>query len=308
MMKIKTTFCKSAAKIAVVAMSSFMVACAVTGMHQHSELGLSFPKSQMFSLEKTLEETSGLAQHDGLMWTHNDSGDKPRIYAIDEVGKILKTVNIKDGHHFDWEEMAHDDKHLYVADIGDNFAQRDELYLYRISWKDLAKAGDNGSVSAHKMTITVSGKPKTVADKNVHNFDFEGLSSVGDDLWLFSKNRQDGQTSLYRLDKSKSTQRVTPAASYPVDMLVTAADFDAKRNEFALLGYQLGWNGMSSFLWRAKRSVDGKSLDWSSAQRYDIEPDGQWEALVWDEKKSGLLWLSREGNQQGGVALTKTQF
>lgn len=285
-----------------------LTACVYQPGEQHSEFALDLQQSRLNILTKTLEETSGLAQRSGVLWTHNDSGDKARIYAIDTKGQIQKTVTVANGHNFDWEEMAHDHQFLYVADIGDNFAQRDELYLYRVAWEDLDAAKDGGSVSATKMTVRIDAKPKKVADKNVHNFDFEGLSSVEGELWLFSKNRQDGHSSLYRLKKNTLEQTVSASARYPVDMLVTAADYDAKRNEFALLGYQLGWNGMSSFLWRVNRSQDGKSLDWSSAQRYDIAPDGQWEALVWDQAGSGLLWLSREGNQQGEVALVNTQF
>lgn len=309
MMKSETFCIKRFGKLAgLTAMVLSVAACVYTSGQQHSELGLSFSDAETSKLVKTLEETSGLAQHGALLWTHNDSGDKARIYAINEQGEIQKTVLIENGHNFDWEEMAHDDKYLYVADIGDNFGQREESYLYRVAWKNLEKADDNGSVSATKMTLRIAGKPKQVPNKEVHNFDFEGLTVVGDELWLFSKNRQDGHSSLYRLNKAAAEQTVSASASYPVDMLVTAVDFDQARNEFAVLGYQLGWNGMSSFLWRVKRSIDGKSLDWSSAQRYDIEPDGQWEALVWDENQSGLLWLSREGNQQADVALAKTQF
>lgn len=294
----------SCASLLVVILS----ACVHKPGEQHSEFALDLQQEKLHILSKTLEETSGLAQRGEVFWTHNDSGDKARVYAIDTQGQIQKTITVSNGHNFDWEEMAHDKDYLYVADIGDNFAQRDELYLYRIAWSDLESAQDGGSVSAKKMTVRINAKPATVADKNVHNFDFEGLSNVDDELWLFSKNRQDGHSSLYRLKKNLVEQTVSASARYPVDMLVTAVDFDAKRNEFALLGYQLGWNGMSSFLWRVKRSVDAKSLDWSSAQRYDIDPDGQWEALVWDQNTSGLLWLSREGNQQGQTALVKTQF
>ncbi|WP_353408597.1 hypothetical protein [Pseudoteredinibacter isoporae] len=290
------------------AMAASVMACVYAPGQQHSELGLSFGDTQTHKLVKALEETSGLAQHGGLLWTHNDSGDKARIYAMNEQGDIQKTILIENGHNFDWEEMAHDKQHLYVADIGDNFGQREESYLYRLAWSDLEKASDNASVQATKMTVRIAGKPKQVPNKEVHNFDFEGLTSVGDELWLFSKNRQDGHSSLYRLTKDDAEQTVSASASYPVDMLVTAVDFDQARNEFAILGYQLGWNGMSSFLWRVKRSADTRSLDWSSAQRYDIEPDGQWEAVVWDRQKAGLLWLSREGNQQADVALAKTQF
>lgn len=282
-----------------------LTACSLLPSGGHSELGLDIKPSQLIPLEAHLEETSGLAMHRGLLWTHNDSGDKAKVYQLDSAGKQLKYVVIENGHNFDWEEMAQDKDYLYVADIGDNFAQREELVLYRLAWSDLRAAKNAAKVTATKMSIKVADKPAVTADKNKHNFDFEGLSHVNGELWLFSKNRADGNTSLYKVNKSLLSQSVSPVANYPVDFLLTAADYSDTRGEFALLGYQLGWAGMSSFLWRVKINTQGQGLDWSSAQRYNLNPDGQWEAVVWDREETNSIWLSREGNQQGNVVLSK---
>ena len=42
-----------------------------------------------------IHESSGLAvshRHPGLFWTHNDSGDAPRLYAFDEQGRHHGTL------------------------------------------------------------------------------------------------------------------------------------------------------------------------------------------------------------------------
>src|SRR4051794_18480646 len=43
----------------------------------------------------TLDESSGLIYTNGELWTHNDSGNPPAIYQVNEsTGAIIKTVTI----------------------------------------------------------------------------------------------------------------------------------------------------------------------------------------------------------------------
>ncbi|MFC4562802.1 hypothetical protein ACFO4E_13125 [Nocardiopsis mangrovi] len=79
-----------------------------------------------------IRESSGLAAsrlHDGVYWTHNDSGDYgPDLYAVDETGATLATVTLAGTgvEARDWEAVAvgtgsDGDPAVYVGDIGDNF-------------------------------------------------------------------------------------------------------------------------------------------------------------------------------------------
>ena len=55
-------------------------------------------------------EASGLAAsqlHPGVLYTHNDSGDLPRIYAINAAdGTVLATLEISPVKVGDWEDVA----------------------------------------------------------------------------------------------------------------------------------------------------------------------------------------------------------
>ena len=58
---------------------------------------------------KQIKESSGLAcsrLEAGLFWTHNDSGDIPRLFAFDREGKHRGTFHIEDAEALDWEDMA----------------------------------------------------------------------------------------------------------------------------------------------------------------------------------------------------------
>ena len=76
-------------------------------------------------------EASGLAashRMPGVLWTHNDSGGDPVLFAVNADGSLRGRVRIDGAHNFDWEDVASfelDGKAWLIAgDIGDNFALR----------------------------------------------------------------------------------------------------------------------------------------------------------------------------------------
>jgi hypothetical protein len=86
-----------------------------------------------------LVESSGLApstRAPGVLWTHNDGGDQPRLYATDSAGHDLGSVLVAGARNVDWEDMAaapcpaHDGPCLYVGDIGDNGRSRRRIVVY----------------------------------------------------------------------------------------------------------------------------------------------------------------------------------
>ncbi len=75
-----------------------------------------------------ITESSGLAasaRHPGVLWTHNDSGDAPRVFAVGPDGRVLATLTLRGAVARDWEAMAAGRDPagrpaLFLADIGDN--------------------------------------------------------------------------------------------------------------------------------------------------------------------------------------------
>lgn len=87
---------------------------------------------------KELIELSGLAvshEEKNLFWAINDSGNAPDIFALDASGHNLGKIRIKNVENTDWEAIASGPCEfghscLFVADIGDNRAIRDELQIH----------------------------------------------------------------------------------------------------------------------------------------------------------------------------------
>ncbi|HEU0016053.1 MAG TPA: hypothetical protein VFQ45_20415 [Longimicrobium sp.] len=90
-------------------------------------------------LDAEIRESSGVAPsraHAGIFWTHNDSGE-PLLYAVDSAGRTVGRVRVAGAAVEDWEDVAAapcpgGGDCLYVADIGDNEAERPSVTVYRV--------------------------------------------------------------------------------------------------------------------------------------------------------------------------------
>lgn len=244
-------------------------------------------------LAETIAETSGLAFHSGRLWTHNDSGDGPYLYAFDSVsGEVLARRTLQDAINFDWEALAQDEHFLHVFDCGNNGGRRQWMQIYSLRWDDLVSHDERPVRS--RLTEFSFADADSSGGFNRHNHDCEAATVVDGELWVFSKNWQDRQTRLYRLSVDGGRQALSPQAAYPVEGLITAADYDPDRRQLVLLGYELKRFSVSAFIWLMP-VVQGEP-DWSRARRHSISPAGQWEAVRWH--KDGL-WLTRESSLLG---------
>jgi hypothetical protein len=89
---------------------------------------------------KEIDEGSGLAFsriHDGLIYTHNDSGGGRKIFVIDTLGKGMGVFKLKGVWNRDWEDLAVGPgpdptlNYLYVGEIGDNQERYSNIFIYR---------------------------------------------------------------------------------------------------------------------------------------------------------------------------------
>lgn len=92
-----------------------------------------------------LDEASGLSHSPtGVLWTHNDSGDAPRLFAMGTDGSDLGTYALEDAPSGDWEDSARGvdpntgEVTLFVGDIGDNSANRDTIVVFMVPEPDVS--------------------------------------------------------------------------------------------------------------------------------------------------------------------------
>jgi hypothetical protein len=88
-----------------------------------------------------VHESSGIAasrRWPGVLWTHNDSGDRPRVFAFDRDGRDRGSFTVAGATNIDWEDIAIGPGprpgawYLYIGEIGGNKRDAAEVVVYRV--------------------------------------------------------------------------------------------------------------------------------------------------------------------------------
>jgi hypothetical protein len=102
-------------------------------------------------------EISGLVAsttQPGVLWAHNDSGDRARIFALRSDGSLIASLDVPGAEATDWEDIAvGPGGDLLLADIGDNKSVRNAIDIYRVPEPRLAD-GPTTTAAATRLRLT----------------------------------------------------------------------------------------------------------------------------------------------------------
>ncbi|MEI6361761.1 MAG: hypothetical protein WCP95_06475 [Actinomycetes bacterium] len=231
--------------------------------------------------DSRLTEMSGLAwspSHPGVLWTHNDSGGGPYIYAIDaKTCKTLARVRIAGIPARDIEAIAPGrDKLgrpvLWIADIGDNNDSWPYVRIHRVR------------EPATIASVTVPAKTYRVryADRP-HNAETLLADPKSQQLWIVTKQLAHG--SLYVLPKKLSTSGINVAKPIRVEGgLVTDGAVSPDGSRYVLRDY-----------------VNGTMFDGlppgRNRREFPLPFQLQGEAITWTPDGKALLVASERDNR-----------
>ena len=237
-----------------------------------------------------INESSGIVRsrrhpEKSIFWTHNDSGDSARIFAITGEGDLVREVKVPNAKNYDWEEISMDDKgRIVVCDIGDNFKKRDTITLYRFSEPDALNENE---------PIRETQASHYRYPKGDGPYDAEALVIAGDNAYLFTKDVT--KTRVYRL----------PLPVFVKDGEILDAEFFCETNTFSVAtAASLTEDHMHLALISylsimvldlpepLEKMPDGGKKLFDAPRRVRIALLGQTEGVAWD--KNDLL-LTTEG-------------
>jgi len=209
------------------------------------------PGKQIATLaHKVITESSGMAagrRRPGVFWTHNDSGDGPRLYALDAKGKHLGTVTVRGATSRDWEDIASftldGTPYLLIADIGDNGRRRKTCALHLVVEPNLPTTTQPATTPRATTTPVV----RTLTFTYGHGpADCESVAVdvPGRAIYLVTKTRRPPCT-VYRLPlltiKKPATAPAAPIVAEPVGhlplLMATAADISPDGRRMVVTTY-----------------------------------------------------------------------
>jgi hypothetical protein len=240
---------------------------------------------------KKIDEASGLAAshtYPGMLWTHNDSGDKARIFLIDSIGRYQATVLLKGFTNRDWEDIAvgpgpeRDKTYVYVGEIGDNLAKYEYKYIYRLQEPELTTK--DTTVEIEQIDSIKFKLPDGIRDCEALMIDPDTR-----DLYIFSK--RESAVNLYRLPYPQSTIEIMVAEKVLEALpftLIVAADWSPDGKEILIKNYE------QVYYWRRENNESITELLKTPPVLLPYHQEPQGESIAFDYYGKGYYTLSEK--------------
>ena len=158
-----------------------------------------------------LVESSGVAvsrAYPGVLWTHNDSGDGPYLYATDLRGTDRGALLVPGAQAIDWEDMSlgpcpvafrlQPRACVYLADSGDNMEFRPFVTIYAVPEPAPPERASDTSGTTRAPAVLRLRYPD-----GSHDVEAVYVSPRDTAVYLVSKGATRGSAiRLYRVDRS----------------------------------------------------------------------------------------------------------
>lgn len=171
-------------------------------------------------------ESSGLALtgEAGTFYTHGDEGARPILFKVDATGRTLAELEVP-VQGDDWESITRDTQgNLYIGDVGNNNNNRRDLVIYRLNPRNVQQV--------QEIKLTYPDQRDFPPAKQDQNFDCEATLWHAGNVYLFTKDRGQGQTSkVYSVpDRPGSyTARLVTKLAIPGEVTDAALSPDGRR-------------------------------------------------------------------------------
>lgn len=208
----------------------------------------SFSLTNATTLPAALNEISGMVYHNEKLYAHQDSGGPATLYEIDiTTSAITKNIILSGATNVDWEDMAQDEAHFYIADSGNNVnGNRTDLKIYKFPKSAIGSGSSVVIPEASIEVINFSYEDQTnFAPTGVNNtrFDCEAIAYNRGVLHLFTKNWIGSHSVHYTIPTEAGTHIAQRRDSiFTNDIKITGADFGAW-DELILIGYRVTGTG-----------------------------------------------------------------
>lgn len=193
---------------------------------------ISLKKYKIAVLSDSLQESSGLTNLDGRLFSFNDSGNTSEIFEITPGSSYIKKTFQTGLRNIDWEAITNDGENFYVGEFGNNLGTRKDLKIYQIPFRN-----DSLIIDSIKTIPFFYPEQTDFTPKNINNnFDAEAMIFLDRNIHLFTKEWITNTVSHYVIDKNLTdNQPAQKIESFETGFVVTDASFF--ENKLYVVGY-----------------------------------------------------------------------
>jgi hypothetical protein len=256
-----------------------------------------------------IDEASGLVASrnlDGMLWTHNDSGDKNRIFLIDKKANWKATYYLNGAENRDWEDIAIDkgtdgESSLFIGDIGDNDANYNNDYrIYKVKEPKTLPTNMGDQYLSNVETIRFK-YPDGSRDAETLLIDHSTK-----DLYIITK--REARIRVYQLPFPQATNAII-TASFVAELPIggelsgiptgaTAGDISVDNTEIIIKNY------FQIFYWKLKKN---ETIKMALSRTYDkllpYTPAPQEEGICFATENNGYFTIGESGESKNIVKL-----
>ncbi len=244
-------------------------------------------------LPKELKEISGITANGSDIWAITD---KPHatVYKLDLSGNLKEQVEITNAEATDVEAVASDADYIYIGDVGDNTGDRPGRKIIKVAKANI-KPGMEAKVTGETIDFTFANREQAEKKKQ-NNFDCEAVVGYKDSLYIFTKDREDKETSLFALPKTPGRYTARFISRFNSKGFITDAGINPANNELALIGYHKGHKFPFIILFNDFRDNNFFTGSYQRINLADKPWDWQLEGITYGN--NNILYFSCEGTKQ----------
>lgn len=223
-------------------------------------------KQITYLADPEIRESSGLVlsqRHDNCFWTHNDSGDAPRLFLVHRDGRTIARLKIAGAKALDWEDIAsatiHGTPKLIIGDIGGNALKRDHVTLYILSEPKFL-FDDSKPKLPIESVATVETAIDVVFNGGVTNYEGIAVDRSAKSILIFEKSFTGRVYSIPLPDSTKKRMEVEAKYIGQTGIpFASACDIAKDNKSMVVINYGTG------FLFLRRTAANGHVEEWSES-------------------------------------------
>lgn len=179
-----------------------------------------------------IQESSGIIasrQFQGVLWTHNDSGHSPQIFAVKRSGQFIRKYLLNGAENIDWEDIALDESdNLYILENSSRIDPQKRTLIYVVPEPDPFQDTEPTVNPSAVLSILF---PDGAA------YDCETLFVWEGNAYIVTKSWDGSLPKIFRFPIERRAGTAVYEGEVPVHTMITGGDISRDGTRIVLASY-----------------------------------------------------------------------